>query len=89
MTSPRDSVTRDTPIGVCHVTSHDMSVIKSQNVTSRHNVTDAVPLATFLAIKSENRELKEKLAEVTAEKDELAVALLKRILQDDKNGGEK
>jgi hypothetical protein len=40
--------------------------------------------------RNRTKELEEALVKVTAEKEELAVALLKRILQDDqKDGGEK
>jgi hypothetical protein len=41
------------------------------------------------AFKAENLVLKAALVKVTAEKEKLMVYLLKRIVQDQKNGGEK
>ena len=88
----RDSVTRDTPIGVCHVTSHGMSVIKSQDVTSRHNVTSAevspnttVPLAAHLDLKSRYREERHGRLRAEAERDALKTTLAS-VLQGMKDG---
>jgi hypothetical protein len=72
----RDTVTSGHPYRVVsrHVTAECPGQSHSE-VTSRHNVTDTVPLATFRKVKGQLREERRLRAQAEAERDQLKATL--------------